>query len=117
MLADILRLYIFKRSWDNGYSLAFVLEFDSKNFLYPYIGLAHDTDRINKAYVDSMQVKISSEWNIGIRFARWKWLKKDQFLREIIFYKYSEDELVDELIKMKDELEPLADEIIKLAMV
>lgn len=43
--------------------------------------------------------------------------KKDQFLREIIFYKYSEDELVNELIKMKDELEPLADEIIKLAIV
>lgn len=43
--------------------------------------------------------------------------KKDQFLREIIFYKYSEDELANELIKMKDELEPLADEIIKLAIV
>lgn len=110
-------IYIFKRSWDNGYLLALVLEFDSKNFLYPYIGLAYDTDRINKVYVDSIQVKISSEWNIGTRFARWKWLKKDQFLREIIFYKYSEDELVNELIKMKDELEPLADEIIKLAIV
>lgn len=107
-------IYIFKRSWDNGYLLAFVLEFDSKNFLYPYIGLAYDTDRINKAYIDSIQVKISSEWNIGTRFARWKWLKKDQFLREIVFYKYSEDELVDELIKMKNELEPLADEIAKL---
>lgn len=32
----------------------------------------------------------------------------------MVFYKYSEDELVDELIKMKDELEPLADEIAKL---
>ena len=51
---------------------------------------------------------------IGTTFARWKWLKKDQFLREIIVNKYSETELVNELIKMKNELELLADEIAKL---
>ena len=107
----------YKYSWGNDHILTFTLEFDNRNFLNPYIGLAYDMDKINKAYVDSIQVKISSEWNIGARFARWKWLKKDQFLREIIINKYSETELVDELIKMKDELEPLADEIIKLAMV
>ena len=107
----------YKYSWGNEHILTFTLEFDNRNFLNPYIGLAYDMDKINKAYVDSIQVKISSEWNIGARFARWKWLKKDQFLREIVVNKYSESELVNELIKMKDELEPLADEIIKLAMV
>ncbi|WP_103641921.1 PD-(D/E)XK nuclease family protein [Campylobacter concisus] len=107
----------YKYSWGNEHILTFTLEFDNRNFLNPYIGLAYDIDKINKAYVDSIQVKISSEWNIGARFARWKWLKKDQFLREIVVNKYGELELVNELIKMKDELEPLADEIIKLAMV
>lgn len=107
----------YKYSWGNEHILTFTLEFDNRNFLNPYIGLAYDIDKINKAYVDSIQVKISSEWNIGARFARWKWLKKDQFLREIVVNKYSELELVNELIKMKDELEPLADEIIKLAIV
>ncbi|WP_298791041.1 PD-(D/E)XK nuclease family protein [uncultured Campylobacter sp.] len=107
----------YKYSWGNEHILTFTLEFDNRNFLNPYIGLAYDIDKINKAYVDSIQVKISSEWNIGARFARWKWLKKDQFLREIVVNKYSESELVNELIKMKDELEPLADEVIKLAIV
>jgi len=107
----------YKYSWGNEHILTFTLEFDNRNFLNPYIGLAYDIDKINKAYVDSIQVKISSEWNIGARFARWKWLKKDQFLREIVVNKYSELELVNELIKMKDELEPLADEVIKLAIV
>jgi hypothetical protein len=107
----------YKYSWGNDHILTFTLEFDNRNFLNPYIGLAYDIDKINKAYVDSIQVKIPSEWNIGARFARWKWLKKDQFLREIVVNKYSELELVNELIKMKDELEPLADEVIKLAIV
>ena len=110
-------IIFYKYSWGNEHILTFTLEFDNRNFLNPYIGLAYDIDKINKAYVDSIQVKISSEWNIGARFARWKWLKKDQFLREIVVNKYSELELVNELIKMKDELEPLADEVIKLAIV
>ena len=119
--ADIRRYFgpisFYKYSWGNEHILTFTLEFDNRNFLNPYIGLAYDIDKINKAYIDSIQVKISSEWNIGARFARWKWLKKDQFLREIVVNKYSELELVNELIKMKDELEPLADEVIKLAIV
>jgi len=93
----------------------FALEFDSKNFLYPYIGLTYDEERIKKERIDNIQADFTlGEWKVGTRFARWKWLKKDQFLREIIINKYSEAELVDELIKMKEELEPLADEIAKL---
>ena len=111
-------LYVYKHSWDDGFLLTFALEFDSKNFLYPYIGLTYDEDRIKKEHIENIQAGFTfSEWKVGTRFARWKWLKKDQFLREIIINKYSETELVDELIKMKDELEPLADEIIKLAIV
>ena len=64
--------------------------------------------------MDNVQAKTLGEWKIGATFIRWKWLKKDQFLREIIINKYSEAELVGELIKMKEELEPLADEIAKL---
>ncbi|WP_460169881.1 hypothetical protein, partial [Campylobacter concisus] len=111
-------LYVYKHSWDDGFLLTFALEFDSKNFLYPYMGLTYDEDRIKKEHIKNIQAGFTfSEWKVGARFARWKWLKKDQFLREIIINKYSETELVDELIKMKDELEPLADEIIKLAIV
>lgn len=108
-------LYVYKRSWDDGFLLTFALEFDSKNFLYPYIGLTYDEGRIKKERIENIQADFTlGEWKVGTRFARWKWLKKDQFLREIIINKYSETELVDELIKMKDELELLADEIAKL---
>ena len=108
-------IYVYKRSWDDGFLLTFALEFDSKNFLYPYIGLTYDEERIKKERIDNIQADFTlGEWKVGTRFARWKWLKKDQFLREIIINKYSEAELVDELIKMKEELEPLADEIAKL---
>ena len=111
--------YIFyKHSWGNGRVLTFALEFDNRNFLNPYIGLAYDTKRIKKEYVDNIQVEsLSNEWKVGERFARYKMLNKAQFLREIIINKYTEAELAKEFIKMKEELEPLADEIIKLTMV
>ncbi len=115
-------IYVYKRIWDDykrsrddGLLLTFALEFGSKNFLNPYIGLKYNKNGINKERIKDIQAKFSlTEWKIGATFARWKWLKKDQFLREIIINKYSEVELVDELIKMKNELEPLADEIAKL---
>ncbi len=111
-------LYVYKRSWDDGFLLTFALEFDSKNFLYPYIGLTYDEGRIKKEHIENIQADFTlGEWKIGATFIRWKWLKKDQFLREIIVNKYSETELAKEFIKMKDDLEPLADEIIKLAIV
>lgn len=120
--ADVSRcfapIFFYKHSWGNDRVLTFALEFDNRNFLNPYIGLAYDTKRIKKEYVDNIQVKsIPDEWKVGERFARYKMLNKAQFLREIVVNKYGELELVNELIKMKDELEPLADEIIKLAMV
>ena len=108
----------YKYSWGNDHILTFTLEFDNRNFLNPYIGLAYDTKRIKKEYVDNIQVEsLSNEWKVGERFARYKMLGKCQFLREIIVNKYSETELVEEFVKMKDELEePLADKIIKLAI-
>lgn len=106
----------YKYSWDG--LINFRLEFDSVNFLNPYIGLAYDTKRIKKEYVDNIQVEsLSNEWKVGERFARYKMLDKYQFLREIIINKYTEAELAKEFINMKDELEKLADGIIKLAMV
>lgn len=106
----------YKYSWDG--LINFRLEFDSVNLLNPYIGLAYDTKRIKKEYVDNIQVEsLSNEWKVGERFARYKMLDKCQFLREIIINKYTEAELAKEFINMKDELEKLADEIIKLAMV
>ena len=106
----------YKYSWDG--LINFRLEFDSGNFLNPYIGLAYDVKRIKKEYVDNIQVEsIPDEWKVGERFARYKMLDKGQFLREIIINKYSETELAEEFIKMKDDLEKLADEIIKLAIV
>ena len=106
----------YKYSWDGV--INFRLEFDSGNFLNPYIGLAYDTKRIKKEYVDNIQVEsLSNEWKVGERFARYKMLNKTQFLREIIINKYTEAELAEEFVKMKDKLESLADEIIKLAMV
>ncbi|WP_459877050.1 PD-(D/E)XK nuclease family protein [Campylobacter concisus] len=106
----------YKYSWDG--LINFRLEFDSVNLLNPYIGLAYNTKRIKKEYVDNIQVEsLSNEWKVGERFARYKMLDKCQFLREIIINKYTEAELAKEFINMKDELEKLADEIIKLAMV
>ncbi|WP_107824307.1 PD-(D/E)XK nuclease family protein [Campylobacter concisus] len=106
----------YKYSWDGV--INFRLEFDSGNFLNPYIGLAYDTKRIKKEYVDNIQVEsLSNEWKVGERFARYKMLNKTQFLREIIINKYTEAELAEEFVKMKDKLESLADEIIKLAIV
>lgn len=111
-------IFFYKHSWGNGRVLTFALEFDNRNFLNPYIGLAYDTKRIKKEYVDNIQVEsLSNEWKVGERFARYKMLNKAQFLREIIINKYTEAELAKEFIKMKEELEPLADEIIKLTMV
>ena len=111
-------IFFYKHSWGSDRVLTFALEFDNRNFLNPYIGLAYDTKRIKKEYVDNIQVKsLSNEWKVGERFARYKMLGKCQFLREIIVNKYSETELVEEFVKMKDELEePLADKIIKLAI-
>ena len=106
---------LYKHNWGDGSILNLILEFDSKNFLNPYIGLKYNKDKINNERIKDIQAKFMlAEWKIGTTFARWKWLKKDQFLREIIVNKYSETELVNELIKMKNELEPLADEIAKL---
>ena len=106
---------LYKHNWGDGSILNLILEFDSKNFLNPYIGLKYNKDKINNERIKDIQAKFTlAEWKIGTTFARWKWLKKDQFLREIIVNKYSETELVNELIKMKNELEPLADEIAKL---
>ena len=111
-------IFFYKHSWGNGRVLTFALEFDNRNFLNPYIGLAYDTKRIKKEYVDNIQVEsLPNEWKVGERFARYKMLNKAQFLREIIINKYTEAELAKEFIKMKEELEPLADEIIKLTMV
>ncbi len=108
-------IFFYKHSWGNDRVLTFSLEFDNRNFLNPYIGLAYDTKRIKKEYVDNIQVKsLSNEWKVGERFARYKMLNKAQFLREIIINKYTEAELAKEFIKMKDELEKLADKIIKL---
>ena len=103
----------YKYSWDGV--INFRLEFDSGNFLNPYIGLAYDVKRIKKEYVDNIQVEsIPDEWKVGERFARYKMLDKSQFLREIVVNKYSETKLAEEFIKMKGELEKLADKIIKL---
>uniref|UniRef100_UPI0026308851 PDDEXK-like family protein n=1 Tax=uncultured Campylobacter sp. TaxID=218934 RepID=UPI0026308851 len=116
--ADTIRysapIIFYKYSWGDKEVMNLRLEFDSKNFLNPYIGLKYNKNR-NNEHIKDIQAKFTlAEWKIGTTFARWKWLKKDQFLREIIINKYSEVELVDELIKMKNELEPLADEIAKL---
>jgi len=105
---------LYKYGWGDDGIINLRLEFDSKNFLNPYIGLICDTKKLKKEHMDNVQSKTLGEWKIGATFIRWKWLKKDQFLREIIINKYSEADLVDELIKMKEELEPLADEIAKL---
>ena len=120
--ADVSRcfapIFFYKHSWGNDLVLTFALEFDNRNFLNPYIGLAYDTKRIKKEYVDNIQVEsLSNEWKVGERFARYKMLNKTQFLREIIINKYTEAELAEEFVKMKDKLESLADEIIKLAIV
>ena len=118
--ADTIRYFapiiFYKYSWGDKEVMNLRLEFDSRNFLNPYIGLKYDNkNRTNNERIKDIQAKFTlAEWKIGATFARWKWLKKDQFLREIIINKYSEVELVDELIKMKNELEPLADEIAKL---
>ena len=111
-------IFFYKHSWGNGRVLTFALEFDNRNFLNPYIGLAYDTKRIKKEYVDNIQVEsLSNEWKVGERFARYKMLNKAQFLREIIINKYTEAELAEEFVNMKDKLESLADKIIKLAVV
>ena len=108
-------IFFYKHSWGNGRVLTFALEFDNRNFLNPYIGLAYDTKRIKKEYVDNIQVEsLSNEWKVGERFARYKMLNKAQFLREIIINKYTEAELAEEFVNMKDKLESLADKIIKL---
>ena len=108
----------YKYSWGNDHILTFTLEFDNRNFLNPYIGLAYDTKRIKKEYVDNIQVEsLSNEWKVGERFARYKMLNKAQFLREIIINKYTEAELAEEFVKMKNELEELADKIIELVRV
>lgn len=118
--ADTIRYFapiiFYKYSWGDKEVMNLRLEFDSRNFLNPYIGLKYDNKNgTNNERIKGMQAKFTlAEWKIGTTFARWKWLKKDQFLREIIVNKYSETELVNELIKMKNELEPLADEIAKL---
>ena len=124
--ADTIRYFapiiFYKYSWGDKEVMNLRLEFDSRNFLNPYIGLKYNESGnnkerigINKERIKDIQAKFTlTEWKIGTTFARWKWLKKDQFLREIIVNKYSETELVNELIKMKNELEPLADEITKL---
>ena len=112
----------YKYDWGRNSIINFTLDFDSRNFLNPYIGLKYNESGnnkerigINKERIKDIQAKFTfAEWKIGTTFARWKWLKKDQFLREIIVNKYSETELVNELIKMKNELELLADEIAKL---
>jgi len=112
----------YKYDWGRNSIINFTLEFDSRNFLNPYIGLKYNESGnskerigINKERIKDIQAKFTlAEWKIGTAFARWKWLKKDQFLREIIVNKYSETELVNELIKMKNELGPLGDEIAKL---
>ena len=111
-------IFFYKHSWGNDRVLTFALEFDNRNFLNPYIGLAYDTKRIKKEYVDNIKIEsLSNEWKVGERFARYKMLNKTQFLREIIINKYTEAELAEEFVKMKDKLESLADEIIKLAIV
>ena len=106
----------YKYSWDGV--INFRLEFDSGNFLNPYIGLAYDVKRIKKEYVDNIQVEsIPDEWKVGERFARYKMLDKSQFLREIVVNKYTEAKLAEEFVKMKNELEELADKIIELVRV
>ena len=111
-------IFFYKHSWGNDRVLTFALEFDNRNFLNPYIGLAYDTKRIKKEYVDNIQVEsLSNEWKVGERFARYKMLNKAQFLREIIINKYTEAELAEEFVKMKNELEELADKIIELVRV
>ena len=111
-------IFFYKHSWGNDRVLTFALEFDNRNFLNPYIGLAYDTKRIKKEYVDNIKIEsLSNEWKVGERFARYKMLNKAQFLREIIINKYTEAELAEEFVKMKNELEELADKIIELVRV
>ena len=111
-------IFFYKHSWGNDRVLTFALEFDNRNFLNPYIGLAYDTKRIKKEYVDNIKIEsLSNEWKVGERFARYKMLNKTQFLREIIINKYTEAELAEEFVKMKNELEELADKIIELVRV
>ena len=120
--ADVSRcfapIFFYKHSWGNDLVLTFALEFDNRNFLNPYIGLAYDTKRIKKEYVDNIQIEsLSNEWKVGERFARYKMLNKAQFLKEIIINKYTEAKLAEEFVKMKNELEELADKIIELVRV
>ena len=111
-------IFFYKHSWGNDRVLTFALEFDNRNFLNPYIGLAYDTKRIKKEYVDNIQIEsLSNEWKVGERFARYKMLNKAQFLKEIIINKYTEAKLAEEFVKMKNELEELADKIIELVRV
>ena len=111
-------IFFYKHSWGNDRVLTFALEFDNRNFLNPYIGLAYDTKRIKKEYVDNIKIEsLSNEWKVGERFARYKMLNKAQFLREIIINKYTEAERAEEFVKMKNELEELADKIIELVRV
>ena len=111
-------IFFYKHSWGNDRVLTFALEFDNRNFLNPYIGLAYDTKRIKKEYVDNIKIEsLSNEWKVGERFARYKMLNKAQFLREIVVNKYTEAKLAEEFVKMKNELEELADKIIELVRV